>query len=920
MSAVEYISCGNQDMKHVGSWENRFAMRALVFLCSVLFTQGVRGWTTEQTDHTTADEGWPTEQMSHASSEVSCGGYLYNMNDTFHSPNYPNEYPNNVGCTWYIRPGYKFIRLEFFDLNTECGYDYVDVYDGYDTSSRRVLRLCRTNHTVYHSTGNYLTVHFRSDVSVTRPGFRATYKVVAESSCLYNCGYQPGSCSCRSDCGYRGTCCGDYTAYCGNTTEQPSTTAEPEWSTPTSLTTQHSCQYNCGNHLGSCSCYQSCQYFGNCCYDFHSYCGYNPTTSQPSCRYNCGSHFGSCSCDSSCQRNGNCCHDFHSYCESTTHSPSPVSCGGYLYNMNDTFHSPNYPNEYPNNVGCIWYIRPGYKFIRLEFFDLNTECGYDYVDVYDGYDTSSRRVLRLCRTNHTVYHSTGNYLTVRFSSDASVTRPGFRATYKVVGTAQPSCRYNCGRHLGSCSCYNSCQRNGDCCHDFYSYCGSTTDVPTTAQPSCRYNCGRHLGSCSCYNSCQWNGDCCHDFYSYCSVETTPSGSCGDSLFGSGTFTSPNHPGYYNDNSYCVWQLRAAYDQRIFLAFSYMQLENCCSCDYISLYDGPSVHSSYLGKVCNNSLSTFYSTSNYMTVLFRTDSSVVGRGFSAEFVSTLKPSSGRVGCSSDNMNIVINRAYLNSLGYDAHSLYLDDPYCRPQISSYEVVFSFPLNTCGNVRKFDNGRIVYTNHIRGWPSTHGEITRQSHLKMNVTCQMEPDSVSQILFVVENGGNSSITGSGRYNTSMAFYKTGSFYEKVTDVPYKVVLNQDLYVQVDLRSSDSSLILFLDTCVASPSPFEFDTRPYYLVRNGCGVDNTYRPISSGTQSRARFSFRAFQFLRGTDSVYLQCKVLICPASDSNSRCRRGCSRRVARELKSEHESQTLVVGPIQLKDSEKEKEGPEK
>lgn len=49
-----------------------------------------------------------------------------------------------------------------------------------------------------------------------------------------------------------------------------------------------------------------------------------------------------------------------------------------------------------------------------------------------------------------------------------------------------------------------------------------------------------------------------------------SGPCGGSLFGSGTISSPNHPDYYNDNSYCVWQLRAAYDQRIFLAFSYLQ--------------------------------------------------------------------------------------------------------------------------------------------------------------------------------------------------------------------------------------------------------------------------------------------------------------------------------------------------------------
>uniref|UniRef100_A0A3P9P4R7 CUB and zona pellucida-like domains 1, tandem duplicate 1 n=1 Tax=Poecilia reticulata TaxID=8081 RepID=A0A3P9P4R7_POERE len=342
----------------------------------------------------------------------------------------------------------------------------------------------------------------------------------------------------------------------------------------------------------------------------------------------------------------------------------------------------------------------------------------------------------------------------------------------------------------------------------------------------------------------------------------------------------------------------------------------------------------------------------MTVIFHSDMSVVGRGFRAEFMSSLKPSSGtpgfsclylsvvnsyvrqllnwsscraqlsicllniehnspsgRVDCSSDNMNIVINRAYLNSLGYDAHSLYLDDPSCKPQISSSEVVFSFPLTSCGTVKHLNSGRIVFTNNIRGFPSSQGEIVRQSYLKMNVNCTMEPDSVSQIMFVVSNAGNSSIAGSGRYNTSMAFYTSSSFSYKVTDVPYEVALNQDLYVQVDMSRHDSNLVLFLDTCVAAPTPFDFETRPYYLVRNGCSVDSTYRPISSGSSYRARFTFKAFAFLRGTDSVYLQCKVLICPASESNSRCRRGCSRRRARELEPKHESQTLVMGPIQLK-----------
>uniref|UniRef100_A0A3Q3WNQ1 Uncharacterized protein n=1 Tax=Mola mola TaxID=94237 RepID=A0A3Q3WNQ1_MOLML len=381
------------------------------------------------------------------------------------------------------------------------------------------------------------------------------------------------------------------------------------------------------------------------------------------------------------------------------------------------------------------------------------------------------------------------------------------------------------------------------------------------RPSCRYNCGYNLGSCSCSSSCQYYGNCCRDYY-YCPVTTTstpeitsshPTGnSCGGYLVGSGTFSSPNHPNYYYDNLYCTWKLKVSSDQRIFLSFTYL-LPDCCSCDYIAVYDGPSVNSQYLGKVCNTTLNSFYSSSNSLTVLFRTDGSAVGRGFKAHFTNSLPP---RVDCSSDNMTIVIDRKYLNSLGHDGHSLYLNDPSCRPQVSRYQVVFSFPITMCGNVRQFESGRVIYTNSLRADTSNYGEITRQAPLKLNVGCRMEQDSVSQIMYLVENTGNSSIISSGRFNTSMHFYTSSSFYYK-----------------------------------------------------RCTEDSTYRAYVTGTRPYARFRFKAFQFLRATESVYMQCKVLICQASDGNSRCRRGCSRRKARDLGSEHDSQTLVLGPIQLR-----------
>uniref|UniRef100_A0A667X5X5 CUB and zona pellucida-like domains 1, tandem duplicate 1 n=1 Tax=Myripristis murdjan TaxID=586833 RepID=A0A667X5X5_9TELE len=351
---------------------------------------------------------------------------------------------------------------------------------------------------------------------------------------------------------------------------------------------------------------------------------------------------------------------------------------------------------------------------------------------------------------------------------------------------------------------------------------------------------------------------------------------------------PYYPSYYHDNSYCVWYLRTRSDERISLSITDL-FENCCYCDYIAIYDGPSLGSRFLGKVCENSTNDFFhSSSNYMTVLFRTDGSVVGRGFSAKFTS-------RVDCSSDNMNIVISRSYLTSMGYGGHDLYLNDQYCRPQITSYQVIFSFPVNTCGTIRRFENGRVLYTNAIRAHKSQYGEITRQSHFKLHVDCRMEAQMSTFCITTIRQ--------------RLTFLVLCFLFYQVTEVPYKVSLNQDMFVEMRLRRDDSSLVLFVDTCVASPNPHDFHTRSYDLVRDGCKRDSTYYAYSSGSSYVARFTFKSFQFLRTHDSVYLQCKILICPASDYNSRCRRGCYKRKARDLGSEHESQSLVLGPIQLK-----------
>ncbi|ROJ78919.1 CUB and zona pellucida-like domain-containing protein 1 [Anabarilius grahami] len=443
--------------------------------------------------------------------------------------------------------------------------------------------------------------------------------------------------------------------------------------------------------------------------------------------------------------------------------------------------------------------------------------------------------------------------------------------------------------------------------------------------SCMHNCGYNFSSCSCTHDCQYYGNCCPDFHWYCPSDTTESHpQCGGHLYGSGLFSSPNYPSYYHDNAYCVWYLSAQQGQRIFLSFVDVQLERCCNCDYISVYDGSSTGYPLLGKICFNDTTNqvLHSSSRYLTVVFRSDYSGVSHGFKALFTSSLTANEGRVDCSSDNMVIVIQQSYLNSLGYSGNDLYVDDHLCRPTNASSEVVFSFPLDTCGTAKEMMNGYVSYTNNVRASQSQSGEITRQSQFLLHVGCRMEPDTVVQIFYKAKEIINANITGTGRFNASIAFYTSSSFYQQIYDFPYEVKLNQYLYVQVKLNRPDNSLDLFLDTCVASPNPSDFKDRSYDLLRNGCPRDNTYYSYTSGQHYYAQFSFRAFMFLRTHAYVYLQCKVIICPDNDYNSRCRQGCRYRRKRSLDSTYHTNTVTLGPIKLKgrrldvESEKSKE----
>ncbi|KTG05895.1 hypothetical protein cypCar_00044482, partial [Cyprinus carpio] len=330
--------------------------------------------------------------------------------------------------------------------------------------------------------------------------------------------------------------------------------------------------------------------------------------------------------------------------------------------------------------------------------------------------------------------------------------------------------------------------------------------------SCRNNCGYSFGSCSCDYSCQYNSNCCSDYNYYCSSTTS---------WPQPTTTEITTESWTTDSNSC----------RNNCGYSF----GSCSCHYSCQHNS---------NCCSDY--NYYCSS---TTIWP------------------QPAIEHVNCSSDNMVIVIQMSYLNSLGLRGNDLYVDDRLCRPNISSTEVVFRFPLDACGTVKGMMNSYVSYTNNVRASQSQSGTITRQSNFLLRVGCRMEPDTMVQIFYKARENINANITGTGHFGANIAFYTSNSFYQQIYDSPYEVNLNQLLYVQITLNRPDNSLLLFLDTCVASPNPNDFKDRSYDLLRNGCRRDNTYYSYTSGEHYYARFSFQAFKFLRTHTYVYLQCK-----------------------------------------------------
>lgn len=388
------------------------------------------------------------------SCEAACGGFLTKLNGSITSPGWPKEYPPNKNCVWQVvAPTQYRISLEFESFEVEgndvCKYDYLEVRSGLSADSKLHGKFCGPERPeVITSQYNNMRIEFKSDNTVSKKGFKAHFFSDKDEcskdngGCQHECANTFGSytCQCRSgfmlhenkhDCKEAG-CEHKINSVSGVITS-------PNW--PDKYTSRKECTWEIittpGHRVKLAFNELDIEQHQECAYDHLELYDGKDAKAKVIGRF-CGSKkpepltstfnrmFIKFFSDNSVQKRG----------FEATHTSE---CGGRLkaeVKTKDVYsHSQFGDNNYPEGADCQWVIQAeeGYG-VELIFqtFEIEEEadCGYDYMELFDGSDDTAPRLGRFCGSGppEEIY-SAGDSIMIRFHTDDTINKKGFHARY-----------------------------------------------------------------------------------------------------------------------------------------------------------------------------------------------------------------------------------------------------------------------------------------------------------------------------------------------------------------------------------------------------------------------------------------------------------------------------------------------------------
>ncbi|XP_015441120.1 cubilin isoform X1 [Pteropus alecto] len=570
-----------------------------------------------------------------------CGAELSGATGSFSSPGYPNAYPPNKECIWYVHtdPG-SSIQLTIHDFDVEyhasCRFDVLEIYGGPDFHSPRIAQLCARrsseNPMQVSSTGNELAIRFKTDSFINGRGFNASWQAV------------PGGCG------------GTFQAPSGEI-HSPNYPSPYRSNTDCSWVIQVERNYRVLLNFtdfdleSQDSCVMVFDGLNSLTTHLATMCGRqqltNPITSSGNSlflRFRSGP---------SSQSRG-----FRAHFRQ--------ACGGYiLTNSFDTISSPLFPAKYPDNQNCSWIIQAQRPFnhITLSFthfgLERSTTCTRDFLEILDGrYDDAPLRG-RYCGT--TMPHpitSFSDALTLRFVSDSGVNSDGFHATYAASSSACGGSFHMAEGIFNSPGYPEIYPSNVECVWNIVSSPGNRLQLSfITFQLEDSQDCSRdfveiregnttgHLVGRYCGNVLPLNYSSIAGHALWIRFVSDGSGSGvgfqatftiifgNDNIVGThGKVASPLWPGNYPHNSDYQWIVNVNDSQVIHGRILEIDIELTQNCYYdkLRIYDGLGIHSRLIGTYCGTQTASFSSTRNSLTFQFSSDSSISGKGFLLEW--------------------------------------------------------------------------------------------------------------------------------------------------------------------------------------------------------------------------------------------------------------------------------------------------
>ncbi|XP_006629277.1 dorsal-ventral patterning tolloid-like protein 1 isoform X2 [Lepisosteus oculatus] len=388
------------------------------------------------------------------SCEAACGGLLTKLNGTITTPGWPREYPPNKNCVWQVVAPTQYrisMQFEYFELegNEVCKYDYVEVRSGLSSDSKLHGKFCGTEvPEVITSQYNNMRIEFKSDNTVSKKGFKAHFFSDKDEcskdngGCQHECVNTVGSyvCQCRNGFVLHENKHDCKEAECEHKVHSSSgMITSPNW--PDKYPSRKECTWEItatpGHRVKISFNEFEIEQHQECAYD-HLEVFDGDSAKAAILRRLCGSKtpdpvistgnkmYLKFISDASVQRKG----------FQATHS---TECGGRLRaetrQKNLYSHAQFGDNNYPGHTDCEWVITAenGYG-IELTFqtFEVEEEadCGYDYIEVFDGFGSTSQTRGRFCGSGpREEIYSARETILIHFHTDDTISKKGFHIRY-----------------------------------------------------------------------------------------------------------------------------------------------------------------------------------------------------------------------------------------------------------------------------------------------------------------------------------------------------------------------------------------------------------------------------------------------------------------------------------------------------------